>query len=453
MVRSHSPMLRLARSAPTLLILLLVGACSVVSAVKPAPLPGPAAAAPTLRTLTNGVRVLVQEFSASEVVALQLWVRVGGRDEAPAELGLAHYLEHMLFKGTTLRPAGFVEREVEGVGGGINAGTSLDSTYYHTVLPAARAANGIEMLADISVNSTLDATALDLEKRVVLEEMRLTQDNPRRLMLRQLYEGLFEGHPYGRPVIGTSEIVRALGRDTLMSFYRRHYVPESFVLVVVGPVTAADVLATAERTFGRLPRGRRERLPMVSPSGLRPKRVDVERPGAQAYLGLAWLGPKLDHADTAAVDLLIAILGQSRSSRLTQSLRERLALVSSIDAGYSPLEAAGIISVIAQLEPPNLARVEAEVLNEIRRLRENGVSTSELRRAVTAAEASQAFSVETAEGRARAYGRAETVWRLEDELAYVDRLRSVTPDQIRAAARRYFDLERYSRLAFVPPAK
>jgi zinc protease len=149
----------------------------------------------------------------------------------------------------------------------------------------------------------------------------------------------------------------------------------------------------------------------------------------------------------------VSILGQSRASRLTQSVQERLALVNSIDADYSALEAAGIISVMAQLEPAKLPRVEAEVLNEIRRLRDRGVSPAELRRAVTAAEAGNAFSVETAEGRARLYGRAETVWRLEEELAYVDRLRSVTPEQIRAAARRYLDPDRYSRLAFVPQTR
>jgi zinc protease len=443
----------LARSAPTLLVLVLASACSLAGSAKPALQPVSDGSSPTLRVLSNGVRVLVQEFNASGVVALQVWVRAGGRDEAASELGLAHYLEHMLFKGTVLRGPGFVEREVEGVGGGINAGTSLDYTYYHAILPASRAAAGIEMLADMSVNSSLDATALDLEKRVVLEEMRLSQDNPRRFMFRRLYEVSFEGHAYGRPVIGTPEIVRGLTRNSLMAFYRRHYVPESFVLVVVGQVKTADVLAVAERTFGRLPRGGRERLPVAAPGALHPRRLDVERAGAQAYLGLAWRGPKLDHADTPAVDLLVAVLGQSRSSRLTQALRERLGLVSSIDAGYSALEASGLVSVMAQLEPANVGRVEAEILSEVRRLQETGVSPAELRRAVTAAEASHAFSVETAEGRARAFGRAETVWRLDAELAYVDRLRSVTPEQIRTAARRYLDLERYSRLAFVPPAK
>src|SRR5690242_3039097 len=151
-------MLRIPRvSLPFGLCGLVLAGCSSTGAVKPAPV----VEAPTRHVLHNGVRVLIQEYPSSEVVAVQLWVRAGGRDEAATELGLAHYLEHMLFKGTTTRPKGFVDRDVEGVGGRMNAGTSLDFTYYHAVLPAPRAAATIEMLADISVNSILDETELE----------------------------------------------------------------------------------------------------------------------------------------------------------------------------------------------------------------------------------------------------------------------------------------------------
>jgi zinc protease len=428
---------------------LVLTGCSIIGSVKPPP----AVEAPTRHVLHNGVRVLIQEYPSSEVVAVQLWVRAGGRDEAAAELGLAHYLEHMLFKGTTIRSRGFVDRDVEGVGGRMNAGTSLDFTFYHAVLPAPRAAATIEMLADISVNSILDETELELEKKVVIEEMRLSEDAPQRHLARQLYSMVFDSHPYGRPVLGTADIIQKLNRETLLAFYRRHYVPESFTLVVVGPVKTSEMLAAAERTLGRLPRSGSQRLPQSMPAGLTPKKTEVQRPGTLAYLGMGWLGPKLDHADTPAVELLVSILGQSRASRLLQSLRERLALVNSVGSDYAALEAGGVITVIAQLEAENLARAEAEILNEIRRIREQGVTDEELRRAITRAEADHEFGSETAEGRARLFGRAETVWRLTEELAYIDRLRSVKPEQIRLAARRYLDPERYGRLAFIPRAR
>src|SRR5207237_4625167 len=135
--------------------------------------------APIRQVLPNGVRVIVQEHRASDVVAVQLWVRAGGRDESASELGLAHYLEHMLFKGTTSRPSGFIDREIEGVGGRMNAGTSWDYTYYHMVVPAARVREGVDLLADISVNARLETVLLDAEKRVHLEARRLTEEPPR----------------------------------------------------------------------------------------------------------------------------------------------------------------------------------------------------------------------------------------------------------------------------------
>lgn len=437
-----------ARFTPFVLAVLVTAGCALVPTRTSS---APGLPPPVRHVLPNGVRVIVQEHRGSDVVALQLWVRAGGRDETASELGLAHYLEHMLFKGTTSRPTGFIDRDVEGVGGRMNAGTSLDYTYYHMLLPVTRTSAAVDLLADISVNASLETAVLDAEKRVVLEEMRLFEDNPRRFLSRKLQEAIFEGHPYGRPVIGTPELVRGLTRETLLGFYRRLYAPEAFTLVVVGPVAPAEVVERARRTFGRLPRSGNSPLPAPVAPPLRPRRIELERPGMQAYLGLGWHAPRIDHADLAAVDLLVTILGQTRTSRLTRSLRDELGLVTSVGSGYSALEVAGAVSVTAQMDPKNVERVEAEIVREIGRLREQGVSEAERRRAITAAEAQHEFGNETAEGRARTLGRAETVWRLEDELAYLDRVRTVTREQIRAAAQKYLDPTRYVRVTFVPP--
>jgi zinc protease len=441
-------MARMAVYVLSLLVLIGAGGCS---AARLSPKPAPSAASPTRHVLPNGIPVIVQEHHGSELTALQLWVRAGARDETASELGLAHYLEHMLFRGTTSRPTGFVEREVEGVGGAMNAGTSWDYTYYYITLPPTRLTQGLELLADISMNAALDAAVLDKEKEVVLEEMRLGEDNPRRFLSRTLYSQLFEGHPYGRHVIGTPELIRNLTRDTLSAFYRHHYAPETFAVVVVGPVATEQVLTIARATFGRLPRIGHGRLPLAPPAPFRPQRLDITREGGHAYLGLAWPAPRLDHADTPAVDLLVAILGGQRSSRLVQSLREQRGLAVAVDAGFTPLAAAGAILITAQVDPANLGRAEEQIVDEIRRIRDAGVTAAELRRAITKGEADHEFQTETAQGRAVALGRAETIWTLEDELAYVSRLRSVSVEQVRAVARRYLDPERYTRLALVPP--
>ena len=442
-------MLRTAPVAPVLLLVVALHACSSARSNPTVPL----AMMPSRHVLPNGVRVLVQEQRSSAVVALQLWVAAGGRDEAASELGLAHFLEHVVFKGTSTRPLGAIDREVEGVGGRINAATSLDYTYYHMLLPVAQATAGIETLADIAINASFDETALEREKLVVLEEMRRAEDNPGISLLRTLYALVFERHPYGRRVIGTPELVRGLTRDGINAFYRRHYTSRAFTLVVVGAMRPADVVDVATRAFSVIPRGGDARLPIPLPPPAHRRVVEMTRPGAHAYLALGWPGPRLDHVDMPAVDLLVTILGQMPSSRFPRALRDRLGLVNSITTGYSPLEAGGIVSVSAQLAPGALPRTESEIVAEVRRVQAEGVSEAELRRALTHEEADYEFSYETVEGRARRLGRAETVWRVEEEVAYVDRLRSVTREQIRAAARRYLDADQYARVTFVPGAR
>lgn len=409
------------RIVPAVLAVLVLGGCS---ASRTTPRAVSDVHVPVRHTLGRMV-VVVQEHRAADVVAVQLWVTAGIRDESPSERGLAHYLEHMLFKGTSRRPPRTIAHAVESVGGRINAATSADYTNYHVTLPAAHAASAIELLADVSVNASLDEAVLEDEKRVVLEEKRRDDDSPRRFLGRRLFAMAFDRHPYGRPVIGEADTIRSLNRETLVSFYRRHYVPESFVLVVVGAIRPDEVVALASRAFGRLPRAAIARLPVRAPAPVTPRRDKRSRPGRLAYLGLSWHGPQVSHAEAPAVALLVSILGQGRSSRLTQALRERLGLVTTSGARYAAMGAAGTVSITAQLSPGSVAASRAEAQHE--------------------------FSLETAEGRAHALGRAETVWRIEGELAWVGRLRSVTREQIRLATRRYLDPERHVRLALVPP--
>jgi zinc protease len=400
--------------------------------------------------LSNGFRLIIQEHHTSKAVALQLWVGVGGRDEAPSERGFSHFAEHMLFKGTDALQPGFVDREVEGVGGRTNAGTSFDYTYYYMLLPPVRAARAIEVLADMAFNSRFDPVELGREREVVFEEVRLGEDNPRSFLARRLYEMVFPGYPYGFPVLGDPAALRAATRESLRGYYKRHYVPENMTLVVVGAVEAGEIRDMVARAFGAMPSTGYARKPLPGPPATpSPRRLTLERPGRQAYVGLAWAAPALGDPDMYAVEILAHILGGSRPSRLNQALRERARLVSTISAGYGALQGGGIVSVTAQLDPKDIEAVEAAVLGEIRRIREQGVSRDELDRAVTASEAERVFGRETVEGLAGAYGRAETVWSLAGDHEYLERLGTVSTHEVQAAARRYLS-DDYVRLALMP---
>jgi zinc protease len=380
-------------------------------------------------------------------------VHAGSSNDPERSTGLAHYLEHMLFKGTPTRPPGAIDDLIEGLGGTSNAFTSYDYTHYDVVLPAGQVRAGLELLADIGVNASFPADELEREKKVVFEEMSLVEDDPEKYLGRRLNELAYAPHPYGRPILGTRELIQPLTRERLERYYKKRYVAPSMVLVVVGAVSPREVQALAEVTFGRLPAIRTARPDAPLPPAIdRSKRQDVPRAEKQAYLGLAWRGAPNGDEDIYAVDLLTTILGDSPSSRLNQTLRERERLVASIDANYVASAKAGLVTITARLEPQNLERAEAAIREVIRRVRDEGVTEAERQRAIITAESGYAFDIETAEGLAKSYGQAETTWTLEDELAYLGRLRQITAAQIQAVARKYFGDANYARVRFLPEA-
>ena len=409
--------------------------------------------APSRQTLRNGMRLIVQEHRAADIVAIYLFVGTGSRYEAPDQLGYAHFQEHMLFKGTDKFGPGYIDRTVEGVGGRSNAVTSFDYTTFYLILPTDATATGVELLADMAFQSAFAPAEVAREREVIFEEAHIEQDNPRTAIVRQLYALVFAGHPYGRPVLGTRETMSAATQERLRAFNRRWYVPDNMTLVVAGPVDLGAIRAIAERTFGRMPATGYKSPPPVAPRPLRGAvRRTVERDEQQAHLAFGWQAPRSDDSAGDAVDLLTTILAGTESSRLAQRLRDRERLVSSVTMSYAALTEGGIVSLRAELEAKDLERVEAIIMEEIARIQETGPTEEERRLALTKFEAQHAFDTETSEGLAYAYGLAETTWNLEAELRYVERLRRVSREQIRDAARRYLSRTDYARLSFVPKA-
>ena len=299
-------------------------------------------------------------------------------------------------------------------------------------------------------NSVFDPRELAREREVVYEEIRLGEDNLRNFLGRRLFNLTFRGETYGYPVLGERETLAASSQETLRGYYKRHYVPENMTLVVVGAVQPEAIRAVVNRVFAGVPAQGYRRATPPAPRPLDATyREERPRPERQASLGLGWLAPPLGARDMFATDLLAHILGGSQTSRLNQALRERQRLVTSVRASYSALQSAGMLGVSALFEPEDLEKVESAVLAEIKRIQDEGVTQAERDRAVTAAESRHVFSIETAEGRAYAYGMAETLWTLQAELRYLEGIRAVTREEIQAAARRYLGAER-SRLALVP---
>jgi len=412
---------------------------------------GGASRPPLVEVLPNGLTLIVQDHRAADIVAAYLWVATGVRYETPDTLGHAHFQEHMLFKGTDTFGPGYIDRTVEGTGGRSNAFTSFDYTTFQILVPSEATSTAIELLDDMAFRSTFDPKQIDAERQVISEEARIETDNPKTAIVRRLYGLVFADHPYGNPVLGTPATLNEATQAKLKAFNHHYYTPENMALVVVGPVEAKAVRGMVDRTFGRRPRTAYTppAVPPLAPI-TRVVRRTVDRPEQQAYLALGWQAPPLSDRDSLALDQVATILAGSESSRLASTLRDKERIVTRVSMNNTTLKLSGIIYVQTQLEARDVDKVERRILEEIARLQQEGPTEEERELAITKAEAQHALDYETTDGVASAYGVADMTAKLDDELDYLARLRTVTREQIRDAARKYLPVTAYAVIAFVP---
>ncbi len=428
------------------------------AAASPAPTPPTPAAKsgdelspPIRQVLPNGLRLIMQDHRAADIVAVYLYVGVGVRYERPEQLGYSHFQEHMLFKGTDKWGPGYIDRAVEGVGGRTNATTSFDYTDFYIVVPTESLETALQTLADMAFRSTFDPKEVARERDVIFEEANIEVDNPKTAIIRQLYGIVFADNPYGFPVLGTRPTMNAATGDILKAYNKHYYTPENITLVVVGPVEPAKVRAMVDRVFGAIPATGYKPVPAPAPKPLSGVvRRTVERPEQQSILAMGWSAPRSDDPNGDAVDLVTTILAGSESSRLVRRLRDEERLVNGVTMSYSSQMGGGIVTLRAELEAKDIEQVERIILEEIAKMQESGPTEAERQLAVTKFESQHAFDTETSEGLANAYGLAETTWTLDAELGYIDRLRKITREQIRDAARRYLSRTDYGLIAFVP---
>jgi len=402
--------------------------------------------------LDNGLTWVYAPLHHSPVVAIQIWVKVGSADELEHELGLAHLHEHMLFKGTARRGLGEIARDVEAHGGEINAWTSFDQTVYHAVLASRFFAEGMDILSDAVRASSFDAGELGREIEVVVEEIKRSMDMPSRKLSKALFALAYGTHPYGRPVIGSIESVRGMNRDKMLAFFGKHYRPDNMIVAVSGDVSLERAKAEIEKCFGgkwgQPPRAAVPRAVEPAPTGLRAlvAHDDVK----EAHLSMSFPIPNVDAPDLPALDALAVILGQGESCRLELSVR-RGNLVNDAHAyAYTPRDP-GLLSLDATLEPEKLKEAIPAMLREAFRLREELVEPAELAAAQSMLEADAIYQRETVQGLARRLGFFEAVAGGEEaEARYHQRIAALTPEDLRAVAKKYLQIPRCAAVALVP---
>ena len=401
-----------------------------------------AAAEPHESLLSNGMKVLLVEMPKAPVATVQVWYKVGSRNEVMGRAGLSHMLEHMMFKGTAKYPKGSFSRLIRKNGGMDNAFTSQDFTAYFENLAADRVQLALEMEADRMQGLILDQNELKTEREVVKEERRLrTEDDPQGALVEALFAQAYLSHPYHWPVIGWFGDLDAMTLDDLQRHYDTYYSPNNATLIVVGDIKAEQLLPTIKHLFEPIPRGP-EPKPVATMEAEQKgeRRFLLKREAQVPFVMMGYRVPNYTSEDSYALDVLESILSHGKSSRLYQSLVYDQKLSLAVGAEYGLMQTdPGLFYFYALVSPGQKVEVVEEALHkEIKRLQSEAPTDQELQRAKNQVEAARIFEQDSNFRHAMLLGQAESVgagWRKVDQ--FLERIRAVTAKDVQRVAGQY----------------
>lgn len=402
-------------------------------------------------TLSNGVRLVVERIPSMRSVAVGVWVHVGSRDERDGEGGISHFIEHMVFKGTDKRRTHHIAQRMESVGGYLNAFTSKEHTCYYARGLDEHLARAIDVVADLVVSPRFPEAELEKEKEVVVEEMRMYEDQPEDLIFDRVEAIVYPEHPLGSPIIGTEQSVRGLEREQLRRYVGAHYAANRVVLAVAGNVNPNQVVRLAEKALGALPAG--EPLGRHAPTEYTPRHAEDTRVIGQAHLAFTRPTFSIHDARRTTLSVLNTVLGGGMSSLLNQNIRERYGFCYNIYSYLNHYEDAGDFGVYMATEPSRVDRARKLIFRELARLTEKPVSPRVLMQAKNQVKGGMLLGLENMSSRMTRLGRQELYFgrtlSLDEVSAEVD---AVTAQDLLDLAQELFVPDVFSSVYLLPTA-
>lgn len=385
--------------------------------------------------LANGITVISHHMPHLETVALGIWVKAGARDEDPHENGIAHFLEHMAFKGTKRRSAQAIAEEIESAGGEINAATGMETTTYYAKVLKHDWALALDILADIFTESVLEPDELERERDVILQEIAAAHDAPDDLVFDLAQQASYGSHPLGRSILGTSDLIAEVSRDKLLAWRERNYWGSRMVVAAAGNIDHRELAEEVNRLLGKVATG--SDPTRIAPA-FAPSAQIAEKPLDQAHVVLAFPAPGYRDPEIYVLQVLSNILGGGMSSRLFQEVREKRGLCYSVFSFGSAYEDAGQFGVYAATSPEHAGSLMDLTSNVMLSVTDH-VSDGEVARAKAQLKASLVMNLESASARADqiarqylAFGRVPAISTL------IARVEEVTADQVRSLAQQLF---------------
>jgi len=406
----------------------------------------------SLFRLDDRLSCVFEQRKGTGVVAVQIWVKVGSRDETVKQAGITHFIEHLIFKGTETVKANEMASRIESLGGSINAFTSYDNTVYHIVVPKQAFGEGLELLVDAVYNPSFPEDEVGKENKVVLEEIKMGEDDPQRKLFKELFAIAYDGRPYGRPIIGYEETVRNIKREDIRRYFKAHYEPGNMVVVIVGDFDEKAAKTFLEKSLKKKGRVTAPPQPGGAAAGNGGQKVKViEKDLREGYLAISYPIPPVTHADTPALDVLGTILGDGESSRLQEQLKNRQGIVPNIGTYFFSPRDGGLLVVYATFKGDNYQSIVEAVDKEVKKLLRGGAGEWELTKARNMIEASYIYGAETAQGRARQIGNFMTLTGNPDFIdQYLKKIEKVTAADVKRVLGEYVTDREKSLVVLLP---
>lgn len=401
--------------------------------------------------LPNGIRIIHKEVNYTKIAHVGIMLDMGSRDESPEEQGLAHFLEHMVFKGTSKRSSFHIINRLESLGGELNAYTTKEKICFYASLLDIHLDKAVELLADITFNSTFPEKQIEKERMVILEEMSMYRDTPEDAIQDEFDEQLFPNHSLGRNILGTEETVKSFQKGDFRSFLNKNLNTEKIIFSSVGNYSAAKIQKLATKYLQEIPH-KNHTPDRTWFSGYQPSRKEIKKPITQAHFAMGMPSLSIKDENRIPFFFMVNLLGgPSMSSRLNLSLREKHGLVYGVDAHYAPYLETGQFAIYFATDPKNLKKSQRIILKEIEMLKKKPLGNMQLHKAKNQIKGQMALSEENKNAIMLMMAKSQLdLNKVPDINSVFEKIDNITASDIQELARQYLPVDQMSSLAYLP---
>lgn len=405
--------------------------------------------------LKNGMKVVLVESHKSPVLSIQMWVKTGSADEKKGEEGISHFIEHLVFKGTRRFNVGEIAATVEGAGGELNAYTSFDQTVFYVTISKEFQRVGLEVISEMMGFPKFDEKEINNEREVVIEEIKRSNDSPHRQASKLLFSTMYKKHPYGIPVIGYSENISTVSRDTLVNYYQGRYNPQNMTLIIAGDFQRAELRKQVDEFFGKFSKSKLRVVKRPASKPAKTGAVVVEKaPFNETIVHMAVPIPNATHKDIAALEVFALILGQGESSRLNQRLRMHDHLVNYAGSSVFVARDPGFFAISLSLNEKDLPTALQSLQDELVKAVSEPPTDQEVKKALTNLASEQFYHQETVDGLARNYGHYQDLFGNPEYFAkFLKQVENLNGNDIMKAGRKYLDFGGIYMVVMTPENK